>query len=168
MALPENSVFVLEDWPVVEIDWEVGNAWKRQRIEFCDNNGWDLPGNAWLLTDNELERLDDQLNLLGIDWRDYATFYDYSYITTAFGFDDKNIVGSFEIYDENLELCGEIMEELGLKWSGWAGAGFILIATEAQVLELIERLREPVREFHELEYSWWYDREPRYQTVCTM
>ena len=157
MTLPENSAFWPDEQPIVEIDWKIGRTWKQQGIEFCSNNGWDWQGNAFLLSLSVgNEYLEEQLEPLGINWRDYITYHE-GYYTNFFGFyEDISDDGMYaEMSLDALNLCEEILDELGIKWNGWAGAAsFTLVATETQILELIERLKEPIEQWRQTHEEW--------------
>jgi len=143
MALPENSAFKPALDEIIKLDPEQARLWRAAKISFCENNGIDWPGNAFLYTQyNGLENLESQLKPLGINWQDHATLHD-GYWTECFGFDDHNdFIGECAgIDDETLELCAGFLEELGIEWNGWTEPPtFNLIATEQQILALTEKL----------------------------
>lgn len=159
MTLPKNSPFTPRQ--LVEIDRQAGLEWKKAGIVFCENNGWDWPGNAFLFAPlitpsgeeiyEDIVSLEKQLSPIGINWRYYATFHD-GYMTDCFGFDDY-VYEDFHcagIEDENLYICIRRMEELDIKWNGWPDTpSFSIVASEEQILELMKRLEEPIAQWRE-------------------
>src|SRR5262249_5937654 len=132
---------------IVKVPRETGLAWKQAGIEFCENNGWDWPGNAYLLSEDvDLPGLLDQLEARGISGQEHLEFHD-GYQAECFGFDD-HLDARFdclEMQPENLEICAAAMQELGIDWAGWPDApSFLVLATEAQLDLLAARLQGPI------------------------
>ncbi len=84
---------------------------------------------------------------LNIDWQDYATFHE-GYWTNCFGFPYNPNWGECAISDEEIEIVSGFLEELTIEWCGnLDGPHFTLLATEEQILALIEKLATPIAEW---------------------
>ena len=150
MSLSENSVYT--PVTVLEIDREAGLGWKKAGVVFCENNGWDWEGNAYLLIveyeSEQIDSLEQQLKNRNIKLYDYAR-QQPGYVTAHFGFDEPGFEDQFTEMDQvALEICEAVLADLQIKWCGWAeAASFTLAATEAQLQELINHLEKPIKDW---------------------
>lgn len=151
-------------WPVtvLEINREAGLQWKKAGIVFCENNGWDWEGNAYLLVieyePEQIDSLERQLANRNIYLYDYA-HQQPGYVTSTFGFNELDSNNKLEEMDQDaLEICEAVLNDLQINWCGWSGApSFTIVATENKLQELINCLKEPIEQWQQRNRSGFPD-----------
>ncbi|MBN9388189.1 MAG: hypothetical protein J0I20_09075 [Chloroflexi bacterium] len=156
--MDQTNKSVFQPITILEIDHKAGEEWKKAGVVFCENNGWDWEGNAFLLITGdepgEIADLENQLKKRNINLYDFAREVP-GYLTTVFGFDEPDI-DFVEMDEDALEICAKEMEELDIRWNGWSeAASFTLVATEEQLQELIKRLEKPLRKWRKKSFDWF-------------